>query len=525
MKRNLIEQLERIHRLNYGNNVINESDLWDKIIGLTGVKRNAVDSKKADVVSDDVSAFYKNLEDAAKGNGITQQERGSMSFQKEVESMQIGLILLGYELPKHGVDGLFGPETSEAVSKFTSEKVNSGTKTAINELFVRLGDTSYSNVKFDKDGTQNDQLNQALLDDLQTAASKADVVVTITTAKSGHSDLTVNGKASRHATNTAVDIAVLDGIGAGGATNETNGNPRFRELGNRVQKELLNMGYALNAEGGNQKAVLWQTNTGGNHYNHLHVSNKEGVSGSAPSEKMTKATPEMLNKLIELLKEKGIKSEDITPYINKSNSGGGGSVTVNDWEGVVNLIIDKLEGGYYHPDMLLDGRVKDGRFGNSGETMYGLDRKAGNIEATGAAGREFWSLIDAENARSNWKHNYMLKDNPTLDKQLRRLAAEIMKPLFIRNSKAYLSPESAEIISKDAALTFNFGYATWNGPGWFQKFAKVMNDEVASGNKDPKSLLQAVLSRRTESKNSLISQGGSKVANIANRISSTSTMA
>jgi hypothetical protein len=175
--------------------------------------------------------------------------------------------------------------------------------------------------------------------------------------------------------------------------------------------------------------------------------------------------------------------------------------------------------------MLKDGRIKDGRFSNSGETMYGLDRKAGNIEATGPAGKEFWSLIDAENARSNWKHNYMLKDNPSLDKKLRKLAADVMKPLFIRNSRAYLTPEAADIISKDAALTFNFAYATWNGPGWFQKFARVINDAVASGNEDPKELLKLVLARRMESGNSLISQGGSKVANIANRISSTSTMA
>jgi hypothetical protein len=326
MKRTLREDLERIHSITYGDKILQEQGFLDNLLKKVGLEKTD-DPKKADLISSDVEEFFNTLKKSSEGGGISQQERGSMTFQKEVESMQIGLSLLGYELPVHGVDGLFGPETASAVSKFTSEKVSGDTKTAISEAFIRLGDTSYSNVKFDKDGTQNDQINQALLDDLQTAASKAGVVVTITTAKSGHSNLTINGKASRHATNTAVDIALLDGIGAGGASNETNGNSQFRELGNRVKNELLNMGYALNAEGGNQKAVLWQTNTGGNHYNHLHVSNKEGVSGSAPSETMVKATPEMLNKLIELLKQKGVKSEELKQYIDSVKTGGGAAFT------------------------------------------------------------------------------------------------------------------------------------------------------------------------------------------------------
>jgi len=322
MKRSLTEELERIHTITYGKKVIEEQGFLDKLLKGVGLKKDDKkidDPKKADLLSDDVSVFFDTLESAADGGGISQQEKGSMSFQKEVESMQIGLVLLGYELPVHGIDGLFGPETAAAVSKFTSEKVSGDTKTSVNEAFVRLGDTSYSNVKFDKDGTQYDQVNQALLDDLQTAASKAGVTITITTAKSGHSNLTINGRASRHATNTAVDIAILDGVSAGGATNKTNGNSRFRELGDKLKNELVSLGYSLNAEGGNQKAVLWQTNTGGNHFNHLHVSNNEGVSGSSPSETMVKATPEMLKKLIELLKEKGVTSEDLKKHIDAIN--------------------------------------------------------------------------------------------------------------------------------------------------------------------------------------------------------------
>ena len=320
MKRSLQEDLIRIHELTYGKSFLNEQEdtgFLSKVLKNIGINKDDItndDPKKADEVSDSVVEFYKNLDDAIAAGGLSQQQQGSMTYQAQVESMQIGLILLGYELPSHGVDGLFGPETASAVNKYITDK---GIKSEVNEAFVQLNDTNYSNVKFDKDGTQYDQLNQALLDDLQTAASNAGVVITITTAKSGHSNLTINGRPSRHATNTAVDIALLDGIGAGGASNESNGNSQFRELGDKVKNELLNIGYALNAEGGNQKAVLWQTNTGGNHFNHLHVSNTEGVSGSAPSETMSKATPEFLKSLVDSLKQRGVTSEDLKKHIDK----------------------------------------------------------------------------------------------------------------------------------------------------------------------------------------------------------------
>ena len=320
MKRSLQEDLIRIHELTYGKSFLNEQEdtgFLSKVLKNIGINKDDItndDPKKADEVSDSVVEFYKNLDDAIAAGGLSQQQQGSMTYQAQVESMQIGLILLGYELPSHGVDGLFGPETASAVQKYITDK---GIKSEVNEAFVQLNDTNYSNVKFDKDGTQYDQLNQALLDDLQTAASNAGVVITITTAKSGHSNLTINGRPSRHATNTAVDIALLDGIGAGGASNESNGNSQFRELGDKVKNELLNIGYALNAEGGNQIAVLWQTNTGGNHFNHLHVSNTEGVSGSAPSETMSKATPEFLKSLVDSLKQRGVTSEDLKKHIDK----------------------------------------------------------------------------------------------------------------------------------------------------------------------------------------------------------------
>jgi hypothetical protein len=104
-----------------------------------------------------------------------------------------------------------------------------------------------------------------------------------------------------------VDIALLNGVGYG--------DPKFKEYGDKLKDALVSMGYQWNNESGNSKAVLWQTSTGGNHFNHLHVSNKEGVSGSASSGSEV-ATPEMLQKLIELLKIRGVKSSELDAYSN-----------------------------------------------------------------------------------------------------------------------------------------------------------------------------------------------------------------
>jgi hypothetical protein len=143
---------------------------------------------------------------------------------------------------------------------------------------VRLADTNYSNVKYDNDATKNDAVNQTLLDDIQQAASNVGIVATITTAKSGHSQKTKSGHTSRHMSGAGVDIALLNGVGSGGASNSSNGSAEFRALGNKLKDSLVSMGYTWNSESGNPKAVLWQTDTGGNHYNHLHVSNNSGES-------------------------------------------------------------------------------------------------------------------------------------------------------------------------------------------------------------------------------------------------------
>ena len=176
-------------------------------------------------------------------------------------------------------------------------------------------------------------------------------------------------------------------------------------------------------------------------------------------------------------------------------------------------VIEKLEGGYFHPDMLLDGRIKDKRYKGSGETMFGIDRKNGGKINSSTAGKKFWEIIDNENARKTWKWNYF---GGNLKNTLLPLAAEMMKPIFDDFANRYLSKKSLEIVNSDNKLLFHFIYATWNGPGWFRKFAIPFNDAVEKGITDIKTLRRLVLDTRKNNPNSLIAQTGNKIEELFN---------
>lgn len=189
------------------------------------------------------------------------------------------------------------------------------------------------------------------------------------------------------------------------------------------------------------------------------------------------------------------------------------SANTPEFSDAINRIIDGLEGGYYHPNMKTRNPSKFAAMGKSGETMFGMDREHGKQENT-APGREFWRLIDNENASTNWGYNYKLDDNPGLANKLKSLIADIMKPLFEKFSNKYLTPESKQLVMSNPPLYFNFVYATWNGSGWFKKFAEKFNEEVKNGTTNPEELADIVVQYRRNSGNSILSKTSSKVDSI-----------
>jgi GH24 family phage-related lysozyme (muramidase) len=144
MKQILAEELKRMHTIIYGEQIVEQEDFISGFLKSIGFEKKD-DPEKADLVDKDVEAFFDTLKSAADGGGISEQKTGGMEYQKDVESMQIGLTLLGYDLPRFGVDGLFGPETANAVQEFIEDNLgeeidDEGTTTATPEMLDKLID-------------------------------------------------------------------------------------------------------------------------------------------------------------------------------------------------------------------------------------------------------------------------------------------------------------------------------------------------------------------------------------------------
>jgi hypothetical protein len=170
---------------------------------------------------------------------------------------------------------------------------------------------------------------------------------------------------------------------------------------------------------------------------------------------------------------------------------------------VTNTIIDNLEGGYANPQTMNLGP----QYSTSGETMFGIDRLNGGSINTSDAGVQFWNLID--NTRdTSWVWNYK---GGAIAGQLKDLTLQMMEPEYQSLAARYLDTAAIDLVHSDNGLLLHFIYATWNGPGWFKKFADAINDAVSNGTTDIGQLRQIALDSRTQSGNILISQEGPKI--------------
>jgi hypothetical protein len=161
-------------------------------------------------------------------------------------------------------------------------------KNYINEGPEAVDQSKYKNIDF-KDRIvgsstpSKDKINPSLLADVDKAAGIAGTKGSITTAVTGHKT------GSRHNPGgLAVDLAMFDGKGYSSAE-----DAKSKGIYDKIEKfvkALEGMGYKVNSEKGNDKAVLWFGFP--NHHHHVHVSrlSDDGESTSSSTEKEKDST-------------------------------------------------------------------------------------------------------------------------------------------------------------------------------------------------------------------------------------------
>ena len=189
-------------------------------------------------------------------------------------------------------------------------------------------------------------------------------------------------------------------------------------------------------------------------------------------------------------------------------SSGGGNANFRE---ITKKVIANFEGGYWNP--ICHGRKG---MGKSTETMFGLDRYNGNIESTDN-GKKFFKIIDDEkralgakssgsgsstkwenmdNFCKKWTYNY--KGDSKTKQPLMDLATTIMEGRFNSYMSSFVKdPKVKEKIMNNKNLLTHMSYATWNGIGFFKKFAKRLEDKIKQRASD-KELVDTAIQSRAE---------------------------
>lgn len=202
------------------------------------------------------------------------------------------------------------------------------------------------------------------------------------------------------------------------------------------------------------------------------------------------------------------KSDDIKT--NDTETSTNTNINASDtFDKVTDFVIKKFEGGYWNPYCPNHAKSIGGK---STETMFGLDRYNGNIERTDD-GKKFFAIIDKEKKDAGafrvgrkwfrmgefckkWTHGFKGGDK---EAELRKLTIDIMKKNYERNASAYFTPELKKRVEESPGLTLHFSYATWNGPGFFQKFGRSMSNKLKSKpNMSEKELIDLAIADRSQ---------------------------
>jgi hypothetical protein len=153
-------------------------------------------------------------------------------------------------------------------------------------------------------------------------------------------------------------------------------------------------------------------------------------------------------------------------------------------------------------------------FLNSGETMFGIDRKNGPTMT------EFWELVDENSGwaeesadKEKWSHGYMGGD---IEDELREYVYEWAIPTFEDFKNKKLDSEAKKLVEEDERISIHLLYAVWNGIVFFNHFANVINSAVSEGITDRDELWKVALDSRKNHSNGAVRNSAPKIEKIAN---------
>jgi peptidoglycan hydrolase-like protein with peptidoglycan-binding domain len=234
------------------------------------------------------------------------------------------------------------------------------------------------------------------------------------------------------------------------------------------------------------------------------------------------ADTKTLTELLWDLKVKSFDDDDLAKFM------GGLGVEIKqytpdnyDLENIVDLIINNIEGGYAatehfqkNIDKVKNADTKQALL-NSGETMFGIDRKNGPTMT------EFWKVVDENSGytpeskdKPKWTHGHMGGD---VEDELRELVYDWAIPTYESMKNSKLESTTKDLVDDDKRITTHLLYAVWNGPVFFNNFASTLNSAVSSGVTDRDELWDIAINSRRNYGNDLISSGASKIEKIANQ--------
>lgn len=210
-------------------------------------------------------------------------------------------------------------------------------------------------------------------------------------------------------------------------------------------------------------------------YNFIGNYQKTKVFSSGFSDSRIDPNMDTISKLYSIILGTEYIGDGVAP-IGGNVEFSGEIVKPKNWETIVNLVIDNLEGGYYHPEMKSSLKGGD-KMGSSGETLFGIDRVHGADINKTPSGIKFWNYVDANSGWSplsegkpKWKWLYM----PT-DGSLRQYVADMILEAYALDKRyAKVTKEMEDLINSDARLQLHFIYGVWNGMGNFKNLYDSM---------------------------------------------------